>query len=128
MGTDERERVAIATGGTLELFEKLGISGTGRDDDVKAAMALSGSHVSDRSVALLIRECADRLEVGSGACVQIGDRYLVATVKHNIQDDDGKDLKLSDVEVRPRGRKIRGGPEGRAYRPVARPGSGMAGA
>jgi hypothetical protein len=28
MVTDERERIAIASGGTLELFEKLGISGT----------------------------------------------------------------------------------------------------
>jgi hypothetical protein len=59
-------------------------------------------------VALLIRESADRLEVGSGACVQIGGRYLVATVKHNIQDDDGKDLNLSDVEVRPRGKNGEG--------------------
>jgi hypothetical protein len=41
MGTDERERIAIAPGGTLELFEKLGISGTGRDDDVKAAWPCS---------------------------------------------------------------------------------------
>jgi hypothetical protein len=105
MGTDERERIAIAPGGTLELFEKLGISGTGRDDAVKAAMALSGSHVSDRSVGLLIRENADRLEVGSGVCVQIGGRYFVATVRHNIQDDDGNDLRLSDAEVRPRGEK-----------------------
>jgi len=69
MGTDDRERIAIAPGGTLELFEKLGISGARRDDAVKSAMALSGSHVSDRSVALLIRESADKLEVGSGACV-----------------------------------------------------------
>jgi hypothetical protein len=105
MGTDERERISIAPGGTLELFEKLGISGTGRDDAIKAAMALSGSHVSDRSVALLIRESADRLDVGSGACVQIDGRYFVATVKHNIQDDDGNDLGLSNIEIRPRGEK-----------------------
>lgn len=105
MGTDERECISISPGDTLKLFEKLGISGTGRDDAIKAAMALSGSHVSDRSVALLIRETADKLEVGSGVCVRIGGRYLVATVKHNTQDDNGKDLPLSDVEVRPRGEK-----------------------
>jgi hypothetical protein len=105
MRTDERERIAISPGDTLKLFEKLGISGTGKDDAVKAAMVLSGSHVSDRSVALLIRERADQLEVGSGVCVCIAGRYLVATVKHNIQDDDGKDVPLSGVEVRSRGEK-----------------------
>jgi hypothetical protein len=105
MANDERERIRISPGNTLKLFEKLGISGTGGDDAVKAAMALSTSHVSDRSVALLIRESADKRQVGSGVCVRIGGRYLVATVRHNLQDDDERDLNLSHIEVRPRGEK-----------------------
>jgi hypothetical protein len=105
MANDERERIKISPGNTLKLFEKLGIFGTGGDDAVKAAMALSTSHVSDRSVALLIRESADKLQVGSGVCVRIGGRYLVATVRHNLQDDDERDLNLSHIEVRPRGEK-----------------------
>ncbi len=45
------------------------------------------------------------LYVGSGLCVRIGDRYLIATAKHNLQDDNCRDLQISDFEVRPRGKK-----------------------
>jgi hypothetical protein len=55
MATNERERIRISPGNTVKLLEKLGISGTGGDNAIKAVMALSTSHVSDRSVALLIR-------------------------------------------------------------------------
>jgi hypothetical protein len=59
----------------------------------------------NRSVAILPRSSPERLEPGSGVCVRIGERYLVATVKHNFQDDNAPPLKISDLELRPGGEK-----------------------
>jgi hypothetical protein len=101
----EGGRVAIPPGDTLKLFERLGISGVGTNDAMTAAAALSGSYVSDRSVALLIREAPGKLQVGSGVSIRIDNRYLIGTVKHNLQDADGKDLPISNIEVRSRGEK-----------------------
>jgi hypothetical protein len=34
------------------------------------------------------------------------NHYLVATATHNLQDDNGLDLQISDFDVRPRGEKF----------------------
>lgn len=104
MPTDERQRLSIPPGDMLGLFEKLGIK-SGRRDAFMGAATLFTNYVSNRSVALLLRSSPDHLEVGSGVCVRIANRYLAATVKHNLQDDRGKDLRISDIEVLPRGEK-----------------------
>lgn len=47
-------------------------------------------HVAPRSVALMFADPDDpkvpRLENGSGTCIEIGGRYLVATAAHNLDD------------------------------------------
>ena len=88
----------------LRLFDELKI-GSGKKDALTAFIALLVNYVSDRSVAILLRSSPERLEMGSGVCVRIGERCLVATVKHNLQDDKGAPLKISDLELRPRGEK-----------------------
>lgn len=104
MPPDEQRRLGIRPGDMLGLFEKLGINSRKRDA-IMGSAALLTNYVSGRSVALLLRSSLGSLEVGSGVCVRIGNRYLVATVRHNLQDDKGKDLQISDLEVRPRGEK-----------------------
>jgi len=103
MRNNQQDRTAVPAGDMLRLFEELKI-GAGKNETT-AFMALLVNYVSDRSVAILLRSSTERLELGSGVCVRIGDRDLVATVKHNLQDDKGAPLKISDLELRPRGEK-----------------------
>jgi hypothetical protein len=69
----------------------------GVKDARRAACAICHEYISDRSVALLLRD-TDRLEIGSGTCFKIGQRYIIATVAHNLAD-----LDLSQIEAVPRG-------------------------
>jgi|GEM_PF-3103500 len=77
----------------MKLLELLGIK-----DAPRAACALYHEYISDRSVALLLRSAPDKLEIGSGTCFKIGQRYIIATVAHNVAD-----LDLSEIEAVPRG-------------------------
>jgi len=94
------QRPSIPPGDILGLLAKAEINNA-----APAAAAMLTNYTSNRSVALLLRSSPASLEVGSGVCVRIDDRYFVATVKHNLQDDSGDDLQISDVEVRSRGEK-----------------------
>jgi hypothetical protein len=96
----QSESASVAPGALLKLFDKLGINSFR-----ESAMITLSAHVANRSVALLLRE-GEKLSVGSGVCVRIGDRYLIATAKHNLQDDNGHALQISDIEVRSRGEKF----------------------
>jgi hypothetical protein len=98
MSRFEETSFRISAGNTLKLFEKFEIKEFSRG----APIVLSG-YLSSRSVALLLRPEGD-LYVGSGVCVQIGDRHLVVTAKHNLRHD-GQDLSISDLEIRARGKK-----------------------
>jgi hypothetical protein len=80
MRNSQKELTAIAPGDMLRSFEELKI-GAGEKDATSAFMAPLVNYVSDRSVAILSPE---RQEPGSGVCVRIGDRDLVATVKPNL--------------------------------------------
>ena len=91
----ENTPVRIRAGNTLELFDKFEV----KEFSNGAPMMLSG-YLSNRSVALLLRP-EGGLYVGSGVCLRIGDRYLVATAKHNLRHE-GQDLAVSDLEVRAR--------------------------
>ncbi len=104
MRNSDQGRIGIPPGDMLRLFEGLNI-GAGKKDATTSFMAPLVNYVSDRSVALLLRSGPERLELGSGVCVRIADRYLVATVKHNLQDDQGAPLKPSDLEIRAQGEK-----------------------
>ena len=104
MPVDEQPRFGIPPGDMLGLFEKLGLK-SGKSDAISGAAALFANYASNRSVALLLRPGSGSLQVGSGVCVRIANRYLAATVKHNIQDEKGKDLRISDLEVLARGEK-----------------------
>jgi hypothetical protein len=96
MSSSESAPVRISPGDTLKLFEMFGVTEFSRG----APMMLS-SYLSNRSVALLLRPQGG-LYVGSGLCVRIGNRYLVATAKHNLRHE-GRELPISDLEVRARG-------------------------
>lgn len=80
----------------MKLFETLGIKYAGH----AAAVALH-DYVSNRSVALLLSSRSDEMYIGSGVCVRIADRYLIATAAHNLQD-----LELSNVSVIGRGERL----------------------
>jgi hypothetical protein len=54
-------------------------------------------------VALLLRSTPKGLRVGSGTCIQIQDRYLIATAGHNLRG-----LVLNQIEVLPRGSNLEG--------------------
>jgi hypothetical protein len=59
-------------------------------------------HLGPRSVALILPNSNDRPdEVGSGTCVQISDRYLVATVAHNFDDVDLRQIWVTPLGTRP---------------------------
>lgn len=77
----------------MKLLETLGVR-----DAPRAACLLHHEYISDRSVALLLRSDPDTLEIGSGTCFKIGQRYLIATVAHNVSD-----FNLSQIEAIPRG-------------------------
>ncbi len=101
MRNSQKDGTAIPPGDMLRSFEELKI-GPGEKDATSAFMAPLVNYVSARSVTILSPE---RLEPGSGVYVRIGDRDLVATVKHNLEDDKGAPLKISDLELRPRAEK-----------------------
>jgi hypothetical protein len=88
----------IKPGNTLELFEKLEVT-----DFPKAAGIMLSGYLADRSVAILQRP-ENNLYLGSGLCLRIADRYYAATAKHNLEHE-GRDLSLSEIEVKARGEK-----------------------
>jgi hypothetical protein len=98
MSVLENARVRIKPGNTVTLFEKLGVT-----EFSQGAGVMLAEYMSNRSVALLLRP-EGGLYVGSGVCLQIANHYLVATAKHNLQHE-GRDLEISDFEVRTRGQK-----------------------
>ncbi len=102
MTTRQNDPVSIAGGALVKLFEKLGVK-----NFQSAASITLADHTANRSVALLSRDGGNGLFVGSGVCVRIGDHYLIATAKHNLQDRySDREFEISDLEVCPRGEKI----------------------
>jgi hypothetical protein len=78
----------------MELLEKLHIQ------HADAAAVTLHNWLSERSVALLLREQPDQLEIGSGVCIQVGERYLVSTVAHNIENLDTSKIEVVPVGAR----------------------------
>jgi hypothetical protein len=102
MTTRQSNPASIAAGALVRLFEKLGVNSF-----QKAASITLTEHIANRSVALLSRDGGDGLFVGSGVCVRIGDHYLIATAKHNLQDRySDREFEISDIEVCSRGEKF----------------------
>src|SRR5713101_7257231 len=90
--------VRISPGDILKLYEKLRIRSF-----PDAASVLLAEHTANRSVALLLRKPGS-LYVGSGVCVRVGNRNLVARAKHNLQESD-LNPQISNFEVCSRGEK-----------------------
>lgn len=79
----------------MKLFERLGIR-----DPSSAAIVTLQEYVSNRSVALLLGSDDGALDLGSGTCVKIGTRWLMATAAHNV---DGAEQQLEIVPAGDRG-------------------------
>lgn len=78
----------------MRLLENLGIQ-----HPVYAAGVTLHAYLSERSVALLLTPQPSHLEIGSGTCVRIGDRVLVATAAHNLQGLEHQD----QIQIIPKG-------------------------
>jgi hypothetical protein len=72
----------------MKLLEALGI----RAQEGPAAAVTLHEYASNRSVALLVGAGRPDAYVGSGVCIRIASRLLVATAAHNLVDLDPKDL------------------------------------
>jgi hypothetical protein len=80
----------------MRLLERIGVR-----DAPRAALISLHEYVSDRSVALSLRSSPAQLVIGSGVCILLGGRRLIATASHNIED-----CQLADITVIARGERF----------------------
>jgi|SRR5215213_5855726 len=74
------------------------------DEILQYQIRAEGDYLSRHSIALVLRDPAGRLDIGSSTCVKIGSHYLLATAAHNIKDidDNGIDLRAASELSRSR--------------------------